>query len=260
MKLNFKLLPNESSSDSVVVILHGLFGSLDNWLTVGKNLAKNHTVYLVDQRNHGNSPHSDEFNYPLMANDLLEFISDHRLKGIHLIGHSMGGKTAMFFGVKYAEYLASLVIVDIAPRYYPPHHQEILKGFKAVDPSTLSSRDQAVQRISTVIKHPGIQQFLLKNLQREGQDTFSWKHNLPAIERNIVNIGMEIPQNLSFLGPSLFIAGSLSNYISESDIVDIKNHFPDAEIITISGAGHWVHAEKPAEIVETINEFINSID
>lgn len=257
MKLNFKKIDGPSRK-TPVVILHGLFGSLDNWLTVAKKLAVHHPVYLLDQRNHGQSPHSDEFSYDLMSRDLQEFLIEQALEEIHLVGHSMGGKTAMHFALSFPEHLTSLTIVDIAPRHYPPHHQDILSAFEAVDPPTLSSREQAVERISQVISNKGIQLFLLKNLQRLGQGRFEWKHNLPAIRNNIDSIGEALNSSTQFAGPCLFIAGSNSDYIMQNDQHEIRSFFPNAEINSIEGAGHWVHAEKPTELIQSLLSFYSN--
>jgi esterase len=257
VKLNFKKIENSAGGEPVI-ILHGLFGSLDNWLTIGKKLAESHTVYLVDQRNHGLSPHSDEFDYNLMTADLKEFIADQALPNIHLIGHSMGGKTAMQFACAFPELVKTLTVVDIAPKYYPPHHQDVIAGFHAVNPATLTSRNEAVERISQVIQNQGVQLFLLKNLQRNGKNGFSWKHNLPSIEKNILKVGEALSPENCYDGPSVFIRGSKSDYILDEDIASISFQFPDSEVKTINNAGHWVHAEQPAAFTEALTSFLMS--
>jgi esterase len=258
MKLHFRKLGPDTSTQTPLFILHGVFGSSDNWQTVGKVLSENRPVYLIDQRNHGLSPHDDVFDYPSMARDMYDLVNTEGLSKINLLGHSMGGKVAMFFAGKFSELLDSMIVVDIAPRSYPPHHQQIFEGFHAVDPPTLSSRKEAVDRLSSVIKHPSIQQFLLKNLNRENDGSFSWKHNLGVIEENIENIGVALPNDQTFEGRTLFIGGTNSDYIVAEDHIDIIHHFPHASIEMIQGAGHWVHAEKPKELIQMVDVFLRN--
>ena len=258
MKLNFRTLGDEHTSKTPVIILHGVFGSSDNWQSVGKVLSETRKIYLVDQRNHGLSPHSNEFNYQVMAEDLLELMSDESLNSAHLVGHSMGGKTVMHFACEHPEKVASLIVVDIAPRAYPPHHQEIFRGFHAVDLQNLESRQEADTQMARVINIPAIRQFLLKNLTRDDYG-FAWKHNLNAIESNIDRVGIALPKGSRFAGNTLFIAGSKSDYIRVTDEPDIKEHFPKATIKTVQGAGHWVHAEKPKELIELLEEFWDNL-
>jgi esterase len=258
MKLHYKQL--ESSEHQIpIVILHGLFGSLDNWLTIGNALTKHHPVYLVDQRNHGNSPHDSVFDYPSMSRDLIELIDQLDLSKIHLIGHSMGGKTAMFFASEAAERLASLTVLDIAPRYYPPHHQDVFKAQQAVKPETLGSRKQAQERISKVISEIPVQQFLLKNLQRVGQDQFSWRHNLDTIQENILKIGAQLPAGVKFTGSTMFVKGSKSDYITNRDFTDIKHHFPNSEVVEIENAGHWLHTDQPSKLLDVLIAHISTV-
>lgn len=253
MKLNYKSL----GSGPPLVILHGLFGSLDNWMTLAKVFAEKHTVYLVDQRNHGLSPHDSEFNYTAMANDLGEFLDDHGLQDPILLGHSMGGKTVMKFGLDRPDRWKKIVVVDIAPRAYPVHHQKILAGLNAIPVSTISSRGEAEKRLSEYVADIGQRQFLLKNLKRT-PDGFAWKMNLPVIEREIEIIGEGFLDHSPVAGPVLFIRGANSDYINDSDIDSLTALFPDAGLVTIHGAGHWVHAEKPAELVKAVQDFIDA--
>jgi esterase len=259
MKLNYQTL-GQSNGLAPVMILHGVFGSLGNWMSIGKKLAQTHQVYLVDQRNHGNSPHDDQFDHPSMSSDLLELIQDLKLDKVHLVGHSMGGKTAMYFASQEPSYLASLIAVDIATKSYPPHHQEIFKAHNVVNPDTLTSRNEAVSRISEVISDKSIQQFLLKNLERTTQNTFRWKHNLSVIESNIEKIGDRLPDNYLFNGPTIFMRGSLSDYIKDEDESVIKSHFPKAEVRRIENAGHWIHADQPGKFVETVLSFLQKVE
>ena len=160
-----------------LIILHGLFGSSDNWLTHAKELGKNHKIYLIDQRNHGASPHADEFTYEMMVQDLLLFIKQHDIIRPDIIGHSMGGKVAMLFAAKYPDQINKLVVVDIAPKFYPVHHNVILEGLKAIPIKEINSRQVADDMLAEYVEIPAVRQFLLKNLKRNGS-SFDWKMNL----------------------------------------------------------------------------------
>mgnify|MGYP000176846956 CR=1 FL=1 len=253
MKLNFKTY----GEGQVILILHGLFGSLDNWQTIAKKLAETHKVYLVDLRNHGKSPHSDNFSYEEMAADVAELIQDENLDKVSIIGHSMGGKTAMTFAVEYPHLLDKLIIVDIAPKKYRPHHDEIIDALYSLDLKTISSRREADEVMQKSISNQGTRLFLLKNLNREKEGGYSWKMNLDMLTNNIESVIdiTEIPFPVSL--PTLFIRGGDSGYILDTDFERIEELFPNSEIVTIENSGHWVHAEKPQELLEFITEFIN---
>lgn len=255
MKLNFKQIGNEEGKP--LVILHGLFGTLDNWITSAKLLAdRGFKVYLLDQRNHGKSPHSDEFSYESMASDLLEFLDDQSFQQTVLIGHSMGGKTVMNFAVDNPERVERLVIVDIAPKYYPPHHQTILSGLHAVNIDSVTSRKEADERMALHISNPGVRQFLLKNLERVDGETFRWKMNLSVIENNIEIVGGALESGV-FEGKTYFIGGGASDYIQRGDRTLILKHFPKAKIASIKDAGHWVHAEKATQFMDVLIAMLN---
>jgi pimeloyl-ACP methyl ester carboxylesterase len=252
MKLNFR----KYGEGTPLIILHGVFGSSDNWQTLGKDFSEHFTTYLVDQRNHGKSPHSDTFDYEVMAEDINELMSDEGLDRAFIMGHSMGGKTAMKFASLYPEKVEKLIVVDISPRFYPPHHQIILQGFRSVNLDQLESRKQADDEMAEVIHSVMIRQFLLKNLSRDNNG-FSWKINLDAIEANIGNIGKGLDEQEGYTEETLFIGGSKSDYITEADHADIKARFPKARIEMVDGAGHWVHAEKPRKLYELVVEFLS---
>ncbi|WP_422007691.1 alpha/beta fold hydrolase [Roseivirga pacifica] len=238
-----------------LIILHGLFGSLDNWITLAKKFADNYKVYIVDQRNHGLSFHDDTWDYDVMAEDLCEFMSTERLDKAHLIGHSMGGKTVMNFAVKYPEKVDKLIVADIGPKYYPVHHTTIIKALYSIDVNALSSRNEADEQMQKLISEFGVRQFLLKNLQRDG-DSFRWKMNLDVIAKNIEEVGKALNQNATYPQPTLFIRGGKSDYIQDGDFNTIHSIFPKSKIETIAGAGHWLHAEKPAEFFQLVTEFL----
>ena len=251
MKLNFKKL----GTGKPLLILHGLFGSADNWFSISKELKDNFTLYLIDQRNHGDSPQSDEWNYEVMVEDLKELMDDEGLKKAFLMGHSMGGKTAMNFALKYPEKVDKLIVADIAPRYYAVHHQRILEGLNALDLESTGSRKEADDQLAAYVTNQGERQFLLKSLGR-GTDGFEWKINLPVITENINNVGQALPDGESYSGPTLFLAGSNSSYIQQSDLNDIDLFFPNNEVEFIADASHWLHAEQPEAVIEEVRKFL----
>lgn len=253
-----KLAYQQEGEGSPLIILHGLFGSSDNWLSVAKELANQYKVYLVDQRNHGNSPHSEDFSYRAMAEDLAEFIEEHQIKDPVVMGHSMGGKTAMHFAVAHPGLLKKLVVVDIAPKYYPQHHQTILAGLKAIKVDQLKNRREADETLKEYVKEVGVRQFLLKNLGRSKEGGYEWKVNLPVIDEKIENVGEALPEDARFEKPTLFINGANSGYIKKEDEELIFSRFPQASIQTIEGTGHWVHAEKPDKFLEMLRAFLRA--
>lgn len=252
LKLNFRTFGHGVP----LIVMHGVFGSSDNWQTLGKEFAMRYKTYLIDLRNHGKSPHSDLFNYDVMVNDVIELMSDEGIEKAHFLGHSMGGKVAMTLATKHPEKINKLIVIDIAPKVYPPHHQQIFEGFHAVDIASLESRKQADERMAKVISSIGIRQFILKNLERDGNGGFQWKLNLDAIERAAEQVGVGLETHVHFDGETLFIAGGKSKYIQAEDHEAIKRHFPNASIETIQGAGHWVHAEKPNELLKHVTRFL----
>ena len=252
MKLNFKKL----GEGKPLLILHGLFGSSDNWGTLGKEFSKNNSVYLIDLRNHGRSPHSNEMTYSDMANDLLELIKDESIISPTILGHSMGGKVALMFAKNYPEYLEKLIVADIGLKTYPMHHEEILKGLNSIDLEKTISRSHAQEVIKDHISNLGIQQFLLKNLYWIEKGKLAWRMNLKQIEINIEEILKEINIENSKLN-TLFLRGEMSNYILKEDFQDIKSVFPNGEIKTIKNVGHWLHAENPNEFYKLVYEFIS---
>jgi len=252
MKLNFK----KSGNGKPFLILHGLFGSADNWLGIAKNLEENYTLYLIDLRNHGDSPHSDEWNYQVMAEDLLELLDEEGLDSVYLLGHSMGGKAAMKLALLYPERVDKLIVADIAPRPYPVHHQHILEALNAVDLDTTDSRKAAEAQLEQFIDEKGIRQFLLKNLTRT-DGKFAWKINLPVITEKIENVGEGIESDKPFEKPVLFMGGVNSDYIQEKDKADIDRIFPENHLIYIKDAGHWLHAEQPEAVLQTVKAFLD---
>lgn len=240
-----------------LLILHGFLGMSDNWKTIGKQFANDgFQVHLIDQRNHGKSPHSDEFSYELMAQDIKDYCDVHDLNKIILMGHSMGGKTAMLTACQNEGLVEKLIIVDIAPKYYAPHHQQILKGLTALDEASLTSRGDAEDFLKNYIDETGIRLFLLKNLYWKTKDKLSLRLNLDSLKQNINNVGEALPQGIGFEGPTLFISGENSDYILKADESDILKQFPNASFEEIENAGHWVHAENMEAFHEAVIRFV----
>lgn len=252
MKLHYKKM----GSGEPLIVLHGLMGMLDNWQTPAKTFAEHFEVFLIDQRNHGHSPHSDDFSYQLMMEDLLEFVEDHDIHQAHFLGHSMGGKTVMKFAQNYPDYVDKLIVADIAPRAYEVHHQQILAGLLAVNLETTKSRKEAEQILSQYISEFGVKQFLLKNLYWKEKGKLAWRFNLETINKVIADIGEEI-NDAMFEGETLFIRGEISNYITDSDFDMIHTYFPSAKVTTIKNAGHWVHAEQPELFINEVIDFLS---
>lgn len=253
MKLFFRV----NGEGKPIVILHGLFGSSDNWLTQAKLFSENYKVYTIDLRNHGQSPHHDEFTYAGMVDDLKAFFEEQNLSDVILIGHSMGGKAAMNFALAHPEFISHLVVVDIAPRFYDLEHYVIADGLAAIPVERISSRNEAEEILREYVSDSGTRQFLLKNLQRKAEGGFTWKINLPVIREQLANIGVDLQYEGDFNKPTLFIRGRHSSYVLDSDWPRIKQIFPHAKLETME-TGHWVQAEKPQEFVRLVTDWLKS--
>jgi len=253
-----KLAYREFGQGQPLIILHGLFGQSDNWNTLAKGFSeKGFHVYTIDQRNHGLSPHSDVWNYEVMADDLNMFINNHKLVDPILLGHSMGGKTVMFFELKYTGVASKIIIADISPRAYEPHHMDVLAALNAVDFSVIKTRKEAEAILNNYITDFGTKQFLLKNIYwRDAENNImDWRFNLKVISKNINAIGVALTSGESYV-PTLVIRGEKSNYVNENDLNDFEKHFPNYKLETILDSGHWIHAEKPKEFFERVMNFI----
>lgn len=251
MKLQHRII----GEGKPLIILHGLFGSSDNWQTHAKRFSDYFQVILVDQRNHGHTDWSDEFDYDILAEDLHELITDLGLNRVHLLGHSMGGKTVMRYAQLYPETIEKMIVVDMGIKQYPMHHQQILAGIHAVNASEMDSRSKAEEILLPFVPENGTRQFLLKNLYWAEKGKLAWRMNVAVLEREMPNILKALPEE-EVMVQTLFIRGAISAYILDEDIPDIENQFPDSSFVTIENAGHWVHAEQPEEFMNTVLEFL----
>ena len=241
------------------VILHGFLGMSDNWKTLGTQFSEEgFQVHLLDQRNHGRSFHDTEFNYEVLVEDLKQYCDVNNLNDIVLLGHSMGGKTAMLFAATYPEMVSKLIVADISPRFYPVHHEAILEGLSALDFNEISSRGEADKVLSHFISDQGIRMFLLKNLYWVEKGQLGLRINLEVLKNEVAEVGEPLPSYARFENDTMFLRGDRSEYIGVEDERIIKNHFSKANIVTISNAGHWLHAENPKDFFEAVINFVNS--
>ncbi len=239
------------------VILHGFLGMADNWKTLGTQWSENgFQVHLLDQRNHGRSFHEDGFDYNDMARDVKAYCDHHNLNDIILLGHSMGGKVAMRCAVLFPGLIQQLIVADIAPKPYPPHHSDIIHALQTVDLSKLDSRSDADTALEKGIKDFGTRQFLLKSLHRKSKNEYGWRFNLPALAVAQDQVGTHDAIESPIQIPTLFIRGGNSGYILDSDKMLIEFAFAKAELHTINNAGHWLHAEKPEEFNDLVMNFV----
>lgn len=239
-----------------LIILHGLLGASGNWHTLSRNVFSDAAhVYTVDQRNHGRSPHAPEFDYDVMAADVRDFIARHDLGSATLMGHSMGGKTAMKTALDYPELVDRLIVVDMAPKAYPPKHTDLLEALMQIDPSDYDSRSAIDDALKRSVKSRPVRQFLLKNLDYDGE-TYTWQMNLDVIAENYGAVNDAITANGTYDGPTLFVRGGASDYVDVEDMVHARTLFPQAALETIDGAGHWVHADEPEAFSQAVVEFL----
>lgn len=252
MRLNYQI----HGEGAPLIILHGLFGTLENWGSQIKSLSDRYKVIAVDMRDHGRSPHSELINYALMAEDIVELMEHLQLKSAHIIGHSMGGKAAMQLALSYPERINKLIIVDIAPVEYTPHHDDVFKGLFSVALDDLKSRSEADKQLSGFIQEPGVRAFLLKNLYKTENGKFAWRMNLPLLHKQYHHISAA-PHGPSYRKPVLFIKGAKSNYLIPDYRDAVIDLFPKAHYTIISDAGHWPHAEKPAEFTKIVLDYLS---
>ena len=242
-----------------LLILHGFLGMSDNWKTLGIQFAaEGFQVHLLDLRNHGRSFHSEEFSYELMVQDVHEYCQSNNLTTFSIIGHSMGGKVAMLFATTYPDLIEKLIVADIGPKYYPPHHQAILEGLNAVDFSKKPSRNEVDAILAIPISDFGTRQFLLKSLYWQEPGQLAFRFNLTVFNKKMDEIGKPLPLESTSSLPTLFVRGGNSNYILDQDLGGIRQHFPKAQLQTIPNVGHWLHAENPVLFYQFCIDFLKN--
>ena len=253
MQLNYKVF----GEGDPLIILHGLFGTLDNWQGIAKKLAQDFMVFIVDLRNHGRSPHADDFGYALMAEDVREFMETNWIYHAYVLGHSMGGKVAMQLATDHSDLVDKLIVADIAPKTYAGSHETIFKAMFALDLPHLESRRAADEVFQQYLDSYSIRQFLLKNLylDREAKQ-YRWRMNLPVIYDHYQEILAQNELLVPYEGPTLFLKGANSDYIDPQELPHYQTFFPGAQLTTIQEAGHWVHAEQPVEFVDEVRTFL----
>lgn len=239
-----------------LLILHGYFGMSDNWKTLGNQFSEDFEVHLIDQRNHGRSFHADEFNYEVLVEDLYNYIQHYKLDKVYIIGHSMGGKTAMLFAVTYPELLNKLIVVDISPRKYQPHHNAILAGLNSIDFSIQNTRGAVDKKLAALIPELGVRQFLLKNVYWKEKGVLDFRFNLQSLTESNSEVGEPLPPFTIFEKDTLFLKGDRSNYITKNEEATIEAHFPNSKIVEIKNAGHWLHAENPKQFYQEVITFL----
>lgn len=254
-----------------IIILHGLYGNSDNWLSVARELAGIFELFLVDARNHGKSPHSKAHTYEAMQSDLLEFMNAHNIEKATIMGHSMGGKTAMLFALLHPERVEKLIVVDIAPKNYKNilnisgqvlEHLNILNAYSAIDVTKIASRADADNEMAIYVQSQMLRHFLLKNLTRNENGHFEWLINISALKNALPDImdwphlDKQFPAWQPLQAPTLFVKGEKSDYITNDDFQDLKALFPKADLVSIYDAGHWVHAEQQDLFVKSIRYFL----
>jgi len=264
-----KLFYRKYGSGPPLIILHGLYGSSDNWVTIARKLGETFTVYLPDMRNHGQSPHSDIHDYESMRDDIHELATGLGLSKFFLAGHSMGGKTAAAFAIKWPEMLNGLLIADITPFAGQPNaekaykqHLNILEAMNSIDPSVMTSRSEVEDALKQKISSQKIRGFIMKNLQRTTANAFTWKINVGSLLHNLDNIMGGIDRESAFSGqvngfPVIFLKGADSDYLLPSDYEDIRKLFPSAEIVEIENAGHWLHADQPEAAIANFMKLLD---
>ncbi len=251
--LNFR---KYSENGPALIIMHGLFGMLDNWHQIAQKLSENYSVISLDMPNHGSSSHYDRINYEEMAQLISEFLKEQNIDSAYIVGHSMGGKVAMSLAMQFPEIVKKLIVVDIAPKAYKPGHLDIFDAILNLDISKFQTRGEIDENIKEKLPDFGVRQFILKNLGRNSDGSFFWKMNVKGIFNSYEDIIADLKIEHTFEKDTLFIKGSLSKYIKESDYGKIHALFPNSVIKEVEGAGHWVHAEAPDKVIDLISGFL----
>ena len=239
------------------MVFHGLFGMLDNWGSFGKEMGEFFPVHLIDLRNHGKSFHSSEMSHDDLAHDISHYMEFHNLQKVNLLGHSLGGKAVMQFAVKYPIKVEKLIVVDISPKAYPPHHQGIIKALESVDFQMINSRQEVEEILNQYIPEKSVIQFLAKNLYWTDDKKLDWRFNLKTLSEKYTEFVSNAIKYGVFSGETLFISGEKSNYILPQDEFQINQQFPNSSIVTIKNAGHWVQAENPTDFNKVVKDFLS---
>lgn len=251
-----KLFYRKKGNGKPLIVIHGLLGSSDNWVTISKSFAKNFLVFMIDLRNHGRSPHSDEFTIEAMMDDLLEFLKDQQLESAVVLGHSLGGWVAMNFAIRHPDKVDKLIIEDFTPQKYQNNLIGFMQWLLNWDISGIKSLREADRQLAEVFKELSVRGFIMKNLQRIKDGHFEWKPNLKAIYNHLDQVSGTLDENQTFEKPTLFIRGGNSDYIQPQDEGLIKKYFPQAKLKTIAGAGHWVHVDNSDGFVRVVIDFL----
>jgi esterase len=251
-----KLYCRIEGSGFPVVILHGLLGSADNWRAIGKRLSPSYQIYSVDLRNHGQSPHSERMTYPIMAEDLRELFEREQISEAHVVGHSLGGKVAMQFATSHPDRISKLVIVDIAPKAYPPSQRSILAALERLELQGFKAFGEIDAALAPTIPEAAVRQFLMKNIVRVPSG-FQWRIDLASIAKSYDELTKAIIPDGIYDKPALFMRGGRSDYIADTDLPAIQAIFPRAELVTIAGAGHWLHADSMDEFLQVVTDFLS---
>ncbi len=245
-----------------LIILHGLFGISDNWVSFARKISDSYHVFIPDQRNHGQSQHCDLFNYDVLTDDIYEFITEHNLDDPIILGHSMGGKVAMQFALKYPELTPAIIIADISMRAYENnrHHEKFIAAMRSIDFQSIKYRSEIEASLSKTIPSARIRQFLLKNIHRNEEGALNWRIHLDGIEKNLDAIFTAIDSTKTYNAPALFIHGGASSYVQESDKPEIQKAFTQAEFEMIAHATHWLHADEPEKFLNIVVNFLKKIE
>lgn len=238
------------------IIVHGLFGQLDNWNTLGKRYGEEFTTHLVDLRNHGRSFHDEDTSHEAMAEDLVNYLAHHNIAQAYFLGHSLGGKVVMTLALNHPEKVEKLIVADMSPKTYPPHHQGILKALQSVDFSQVEVRSDVEDFLKPYIPQPSVRMFLMKNVFRKKDGTYAFRFNLDALDRDYNNLVSNNLPDMQFEKPTLFLGGENSSYILPEDHAQILHYFPQAKIDYVSNASHWLHAENPEEFYQKTLSFL----
>ncbi len=258
MQILHSKIYGEDKTGTPLLVFHGLFGMLDNWGSFGKKVGEEAPCHILDLRNHGKSFHSEEMTHQVLAEDILNYMNVHGIDKVNLLGHSLGGKAVMTFAISFPEKVEKLIVADISPKAYPPHHQGIIKALQSVDFKTITSRQEVEEVLSQYISEKSVIQFLTKNLYWTEDKKLNWRFNLKTLAEKYNDFVANAIKFGKFEGQTLFIAGEKSNYILPQDEFLMRQQFPNYQLITISNAGHWVQAENPKDFNEAVKNFLKS--